>query len=77
MTTPLGSRSIMFSGCSSTRLERFPDISRKMHERNGLQFGMLMYPDHLQNWLDYGHGLLIFFPLAPLQLSETGRIWGF
>ena len=21
---------------------------------------MLMYPDHFQNWLDYGHGLLIF-----------------
>ena len=22
---------------------------------NGLKFYMLMYPDHLQNWLDYGH----------------------
>ena len=28
--------------------------------RSGLKFGMLMYPDHLQNWLDFGHGLLIF-----------------
>ena len=24
------------------------------------QFDMLMYPDCLQNWLDFGHGLLIF-----------------
>ena len=31
-----------------------------MHGRNGLTFGMLMYHDHLQTWLDFGHGLLVF-----------------
>ena len=34
---------------------------------------MLMYPDHHQNWLDYGHSLWIFFFLVPLSLSETGQ----
>ena len=28
--------------------------------RNGLKFGMLMYLDHFQKWLDFGHDLLIF-----------------
>ena len=36
-----------------------------------------MYLDHLQNWLVYGHGLLIFLILAVFWLSETGQIWGF
>ena len=36
-----------------------------------------MYLDHLQNWLVYGHGLLIFVILALFRLSETGQIWGF
>ena len=40
-------------------------------------FCMLMYLDHLQNWLVYGHGLLIFLILALFWLSETGQIWGF
>ena len=31
----------------------------------------------LQNWLVYGHGLLIFLILALFWLSETGQIWGF
>ena len=26
----------------------------------GLFFGMMMYPDYLQNWLDYGRSLVIF-----------------
>ena len=26
----------------------------------GLEFDMLMYSDHLQNWLDFEHDLLIF-----------------
>ena len=38
---------------------------------------MLIYPDNLQNWLDYGRGLLIFLILALFWLSETGQIWGF
>ena len=31
-----------------------------MHGGNGLKFCTLMYLDHLQNWLVYGHSLLIF-----------------
>ena len=38
---------------------------------------MLMYLDHIQNWLVYGQGLLIFLILALFWLSETGQIWGF
>ena len=38
---------------------------------------MLMYLDHLQNWLVLGHGLLIFVILALFLLSEMGQIWGF
>ena len=44
---------------------------------NGLKFCMLMYLDHLQNWLVLGHGLLSFVILALFWLSETGQIWGF
>ena len=36
-----------------------------------------MYLDHLQNWLVYGLGLLIFPILALFWLGETGQIWGF
>ena len=76
---------IMFSGCPSVhlsvrpsvRLERFPGICRRTHGGNGLKFCMVMYLDHLQNWIDYGHGLLIFLLLTPLWLSETGQIGGF
>ena len=63
--------------CPSVRLESFPGICRRTHGGNELKFCMVMYLDHLQNWLDYGHGLLIFLLLAPLWLSETGQIWGF
>ena len=38
----------------------FPGISRRMHGGNCLKFCMLVYLDHLQNWLVYGHSLLIF-----------------
>ena len=33
-----------------------------------------MYSDHLQNRLDFGHGLFIFLILAPFWLRETGVI---
>ena len=36
-----------------------------------------MYLDHVQNWLVYGYGLVIFIILALFGLSETGQIWGF
>ena len=41
------------------------------HGRNGLKFGMLiMYADHLHNWLDYGHGLINFFNFGELLLMK-------
>ena len=61
----------------SVRPERFPGICRRMHGGIGLKFYMLMYLDHLQNWLVYGYGLLIFLILALFWLSETGQILGF
>ena len=57
---------------------RFTGIFRRVtHDKNSLKFGMLMYPGHLQSWLDYGHGLLILFILAAIWLSETGEICSF
>ena len=55
----------------------FPGIFQRTHGGNGLKFCMLMYLEHLQNWLVYGLGLLIFLILALFWLSETGQIWGF
>ena len=56
--------------------DRFSGISRT-HGGNGLKFCMLMYPDHLQNWIDYGHGLLIFLLLASLWLGLNKSNLGF
>ena len=61
----------------SVRPKRFPGICWRMHGGNSLKFYMLMYLDHLQNWLVYGHCLLIFLILALFWLNETGQIWGF
>ena len=40
---------------------------------------MLMHPDHFQNWLDFGHGLLIFLLLVSLwfrsNLGFRGISW--
>ena len=69
--------SVRPSVCPSVRPERFPGICRRMHGGISLKFYMMMYLDHLQNWLVYGHGLLIFLILALFWLSETGQIWGF
>ena len=44
---------------------------------NGLKFCMLMYLEHIQNWLDFGRSLMILLILALIWLSETGQIWGF
>ena len=38
----------------------FPGISWRTQGGNGLKFCKLMYLGPLQNWLDYGHALLIF-----------------
>ena len=61
----------------SVRPDRFPGISWRTHGGNDLKFCTLMYLDHLQNWLVYGYGLLIFRILALFWHSETGQIWGF
>ena len=70
MPPPLGAGGIMFSGCPSVRPSvrslkyrkfgnlGFPGISQRTHRGNGLKFCMLMYLDHLHNWLVLGHGLL-------------------
>ena len=52
----------------------FPCILRGSHGMNGLNFGILMYPAHLQNWLDYGNGLSIFLIWSQLWLCEMGQI---
>ena len=70
-------RHVRPSVCPSVRLERFPGLCRRMHGGISLKFYMLMYLDHLQNWLVYGRGLWIFLILALFWLSETGQIWGF
>ena len=69
--------SVRPSVCPSVRPERFRGICHRMHGGISLKFYMLMYLDHCQNWLVYGHGLLIFLILALFWLSETGQIWGF
>ena len=61
----------------SVRPDRFPGISRWTHAGSGMEFCMLMYPGHFQNWLDCSHGRLIFLLLVSLLLSETGQICGF
>ena len=74
-----------FTACPSVRLsvrpsvcpERFPGICQRTHGGDGLKFYMLMYLDHFQNWLVYGHGLLIFIILALFWLNEMCQIWGF
>ena len=70
-----------FTACPSVRWsvrpERFPGICRRTHGGNSLKFYMVMSPDHLQNWLVYGHSLLIFLILVLFWLNETGQIWGF
>ena len=73
----LRSNSPKTSVCPSVRPDRFLGIFRRTHRGNGLKFYMLMYLDRLQNWLFYGHGLLIFLIVALFWLSETGQFWGF
>ena len=40
-----------FTACPSVRPERFQGICQRTHRGNGLKFYMLVYLDHLQNWL--------------------------
>ena len=70
LETGVKSPSVRPSVCPSVRPERFPGICRRTHGGNGLNVYMLMYLDHLQNWLVYGHGLLIFLILALFWLVK-------
>ena len=38
---------------------------------------LMMYPAHFENWIDFGHHLLIFIILVAFWLNETGQIWYF
>ena len=49
-------------------------IVLRTHGRSWLKFGMLIYPDHLQNWLDFVHGLLIFL-IFSCPLCGSVRVW--
>ena len=48
--------------------------ARGKHVRNGLKFGMFRYAEHLQNWLHFDHGLLIFSNFGIVLLNEMGWI---
>ena len=52
-------------------------LSGERMEGMGWLFCMLMYLDHLQNWLVYSYGLLMFLFLALFWLSKTDQICGF
>ena len=54
-----------------------PGIFWKMHERNGLNLGILMDPDHLQQWLKFGYGLFIFLILVPFFSRWKNEIYVF
>ena len=54
----------------------FSAISQGTHGGNGLAFCMLMYLKHLQNWVDYGHSLLIFSNFGTILTAWNGSNWG-
>ena len=56
---------------------QLPNIFWRTQGRNGLNFGMRMYSDHLQNLSNFVPGLLIFLIMASFWLRDTGQIWGF
>ena len=47
---------------------RFPGIIWRSQQQNGLKFGSLVYPDHLQSYVDFGFGILIFFILGAILI---------
>ena len=59
-----------FAACPSVRRDFRAFAGECMEGINGLKFGMLMYLGHLQNWLVYGHSLLIFLILVLFWLMK-------
>ena len=60
---------------------RFLVISGRTHGGNGLKCCMLIHPDRMPNWLDYGHGLLsslilVIFLLSVINHTYSG-FWAF
>ena len=51
-------------------------ILRRTHGRNDLKFGIQVYHDHLQNWWDFAHGLMVFLLLVHFWLCEMDQIFG-
>ena len=74
MPLPIGTRDICFR--PPVHPKGFLGISLTSLVRNGLTFDMLMYDGKLQNWLDFGFGMLIFFILVPLRFVETAQVFG-
>ena len=64
-------------GIHTSREVSWHFIENAWDARNGMKFDMPMCSYHLENWLDFSHGVLIFPFLAPVRLSETGQNWGF
>ena len=54
----------------------FPGISWRTHEGNSLKYCMLIYLDHLQNWLVYGHGLSNFWCYFDFVKRVTFKVSG-
>ena len=40
---------------------------------NDPKFGLWMYPGHLQSWLDFDYGLLVFVIWVQFWLSEMAK----
>ena len=59
-----------FTWCLS-KMNLIPHLRFTAVTLNGLKFDMLIYPDHLQNWLDFGHHLLIFLDLAEWRIYAS------
>ena len=59
---------------SLVRPEKFLSIFWRTYGGHGLKFKMLMYPNHLQSWLDFGYSLVIFLILTQFWHAETGQI---
>ena len=55
----------------------FTVIFWRTWERNSLKFGILMYPDHHQNWLDFGHQMMCLQLLSLQWITTTmkSRAW--
>ena len=50
----------------------------RMHDRGDSKFPTVMYSDHLQSWLHFGHGLFVFLILScwlPASVYQASSWW--